>query len=42
MVCAWNMTRKKSGVMTLPVMKEKLAKEFLPKQKQMLGPDFPK
>ena len=34
--------QKKSGVMTLPVMKEKLAKEFLPKQKQMLGPDFPK
>jgi ABC-type glycerol-3-phosphate transport system substrate-binding protein len=34
--------QKKSGVMTLPVMKEKLVKEFLPKQKQILGPDFPK
>jgi ABC-type glycerol-3-phosphate transport system substrate-binding protein len=34
--------KKKSGDMTLPVMKDKLAKEYLPKQKAMLGTDYPK
>jgi ABC-type glycerol-3-phosphate transport system substrate-binding protein len=32
---------KKSGPMTLPLMKEMLTKDFLPKQKQILGADFP-
>jgi ABC-type glycerol-3-phosphate transport system substrate-binding protein len=32
---------KKSGAMTIEVMKEKLNKDFLPKQKQILGTDFP-
>ncbi len=32
---------KKAGVLTLPLLKEKLQKEFLPKEKQILGSDFP-
>jgi len=34
--------QKKSGVMTISLMKEKLEKEFLPKEKQILGNNFPK
>jgi ABC-type glycerol-3-phosphate transport system substrate-binding protein len=33
--------QKKSGTMTLSLMKEKLQKDFIPKQKQILGADFP-
>ena len=33
--------QKKSGKMTIALMKEKLKNNFLPKQKQILGADFP-
>jgi ABC-type glycerol-3-phosphate transport system substrate-binding protein len=33
--------QKKMGPMTITLMKEKLEKDFLPKQKQILGTDLP-